>query len=269
MITDARYTLLINGNDDRLDALPPLFTLFRKYWPGLDAPVVLNTTAKPYRHEGYNIVCPQLYKGYPAPVEVPWSKRLKATLVQAVHTDLVLLYLDDYYLCNSVNEPRLAACVDWMEANPRTACVYLFGGASSEEETARHSPWLAQLPKNGAYLFGLQAGLWRRHRLLHFLRDHESPWYFERWGSLRGRRYPDDLFHLAAVAGVSTVFDYSPSHQGLSGGKWLPKTPELFQKEGISLDLSIRGVINPEEPRPPCRRNWFRTAWNIWRSLRP
>ena len=244
MTNKPRYTLLISGCDAYLDVLPPLFILFRKYWPGLNAPIVLNTETQPYRHEGFEILCPQLCKEHSNPKDVPWSRRLRETLTRAVSSDLVLLFLDDFYLRSPVNERRLAACVEWMQANPNTACIYLYGGVLSEDGTAKCSPWLAIRPKPESYLrlssyFSLLPGLWRRDRLLHFLRDYESPWLFERWGSIRARRYPDDLYDLAAVAGVSTVFDHWPSQEGLSKGKWLPKTPEYFQKEGIALDLSF------------------------------
>ena len=267
-VSEHPYTLVICSHDPYIDVLPPLFTLFRKYWPGLDAPIVLNTETGSYRHEGFDIFCPGLFKGHRSPTDVPWSRCLRETLTRAVSTDLVLIYLDDFYLYSPVNESRLAACVAWMRANPRTACVYLSGGVTLQAQRAKHPPWLSKRLKNEPYLFSLQAGLWRRDRLLHFLRDHESPWHFERWGSIRGRRYPDDFYQLAAVAGVPTVFDYCPN-LGLSRGKWFPGAAELFEKERISMDCSIRGFINPNEPPAPCRRNWFRTAWNIWRSLGP
>lgn len=264
----ARYTLLICTCDAYEDAWGPLFTLFRRYWPSLDAPIVLNTETKTYAFPGYTILCPQLYKDHPNPAIAPWSRRLRETLTQAVTTDIVMIFLDDFYLRSPVNTERLDICLRLIEENPKVANVALFPCPPPFTPTADHS-WLVKRNKSAPYLFNLQAGLWRRQRLLHFLRDHESPWYFERWGSIRGRRYPDDFFGLKAEEERDLIFNYWPSMQGVSKGMWLPKTSQLFEQEGIKLDLTIRSVM-PLDWRPPAvKRNWFKSGWNIFRSLRP
>ncbi|CAG1004262.1 hypothetical protein ANRL4_03430 [Anaerolineae bacterium] len=263
-----RYTLLICTCDAYEDAWGPLFTLFRKYWPGLDVPIVLNTETKTYECPGYTIRCPRLYKGYPHPSIIPWSRRLRETLTQAVNTELVMLFLDDFYLCSPVDETRLDICLHLIEDNPKIANVELFPCPPPFTPTAEY-PWLVKRDKSAPYLFSLQAGLWRRQRLLHFLRDHESPWYFERWGSLRGRRYPDDFYAIAANDAHDVIFDYDPTKHGLTGGRWRPETGSLFVKEGINLDLTVRGMMSTPNTRQRRRRNWFTTTWNIFRSLRP
>lgn len=57
-----------------------------------------------------NIRSPQLYKEHPDPTEVPWSRRLRETLTQAVFTDQVMIFLDDFYLRSPVREDRLDIC---------------------------------------------------------------------------------------------------------------------------------------------------------------
>ena len=269
MNPNPRYTLVVSTCDAYIDALPPLFALFRKYWPSLDVPIVLNTETAAYQHEGFEIVCPRVCLGLPDPQSMSWSLRLKRTLVQAVHTELVLHYLDDFYLRSPVNTERLDICLGLMTGNQRVACTLLFSCPKPFTPMQEH-PWLVKRSKSAPYLFSLQAGLWRKDRLLHFLRDHESPWRFERWGSLRGRRYPDEFYAAAPIDGKQSILDYYPSIHGLSKGMWRPKTRELFETECISIDTSVRGVM-PQGwvPPPPRRRNWFKTAWNIWRSLCP
>lgn len=70
----ARYTLLICTCDAYADAWPPLFTLFRKYWPGLDAPIVLNTETRAFEFPGYDIHCPQNYTRA-IPIQLPHPGR--------------------------------------------------------------------------------------------------------------------------------------------------------------------------------------------------
>jgi hypothetical protein len=263
------FTLLISSCDTYRDAWDPLFTLFRRYWPDvMQMPIVLNTETSIYEHEGFNIVNPQLYCRNSNPTMIPWSRRLRDTIHATVKTDLVLLYLDDFYLRSPVNTSRLNYCVEFMKNYPQAANVALFTCPPPYVPTLEHS-WMVKRSKNSPYLFNLQAGLWRTERLLHFLRDHESPWYFERWGSLRGRRYPDDFYATVAIDGKEAIFDYWPSMQGLSKGLWLPKTPDLFKVEAIDLDLTIRGVMPLGWRAPRSPRKWCKSALSIFRSLCP
>ncbi len=268
-MSDTRFSMVICTCDAYSDAWHPLFTLFERYWPELkNIPIVLNTETASYQHEGFDIVSPQLYKDHPSPASVPWSKRLRRTLQEVVDAEVVLIYLDDFYLRSRVNADRFDVCLSYLEQDQKIANIQLFTCPLPYTPVAEY-PWLLKRDKRSPYLFSLQAGLWRRDRLLHFLRDHESPWYFERWGSLRGRRYPDDFYALATIDGKLPILDYCPSTQGVSKGLWLPQTPELFEKEGIEIDLSARGVMPYGWKPPRRRRNWFATARNIFRSLCP
>ena len=263
------YTLVICTCDAYQDAWDPLFTLFERYWSDVKAiPIVLNTESEHYQHDGFNIICPQLYKDHSDPKSVPWSKRLRETLIREVKTDFVLIYLDDFYLRSPVNTERLDICLRYMEEHRNTANIQLYTCPLPYTPTAEY-PWLVKRAKTAPYLFSLQAGLWRNERLLYFLRDHESPWYFESWGSLRARRYSDDFYALTAIAGKQSVFDYDPVKHGLTQGKWRPGTAELFLNENLNIDFSLRGVIPDNWLVPRQRRNWIKTAWNIFRSLRP
>ena len=85
----------------------------------------------------------------------------------------------------------------------------------------------------------------------------------------RGRRYHDDFYAVDKTDGKQSIFDYCPSTQGLSQGLWLPGTAELFEKEGIQVDVSLRGITHCV-PKPGFKkRNYVKTSWNIFRSLRP
>ncbi len=264
-----KYTIVICSCDAYQDTWMPLFTLLDRYWAGIrQVPIVLNTETLSYQYEGMNILSPRLYASTPNPQSIPWSKRLRETIKQTVHTEQVLLFFDDYFLRGPVDTERLKICSDYMADNSNAAFIMLFPPPLPYTPTQDY-PWLVKRPKDVPYIFNLQVGLWRKDRLLHFLRDHESPWYFERWASRRARRYPDDFYGALAIDGKHLMFDYLASKQGLSGGLWFPGTKELFDKEHIDLDLSIRGVMPEGWKAPVRRRNWFKTAWNIFRSLRP
>lgn len=52
----------------------------------------------------------------------------------------------------------------------------------------------------------LQAGIWNKKHLIRYLRDHEMPWQFETWGSIRSRRYKEAFY--AVREGEKRVFEY-------------------------------------------------------------
>ena len=268
-LVSSKYTLLICSNDAYEDAWDPLFILLKRYWLGLEnIPIILNTQTKEYKFDGLNIISPQLYKKHFNSKMLPWSKILRDTLIKVVKTKLVLIYLDDFFLRSPVNVDRLNKCLEFMEEHPNAANITLATCPQPYSPTEEY-PWLVKRSKSAPYLFCLQAGLWRRDRLLHFLRDHESPWYFERWGSLRGRRYLDDFYALTLISEKQAIFDYDASIQGIKQGQWQPETSDLFFKEGIDIDLSKMGIITLNNDKRKIQRNWLKTAWAIFQSLRP
>ena len=260
------FTLVVCSCDAYQDVWRPLFTLFERYWPDIrKQPIILCTETLSYQQSGFAITCPQLFKGHPNPRSLPWSKILKDTLKYSVTTDLVLIYLDDFLLQGPVNNERLEICLRYMEENKNIANIVLYD-CPPPYEPSKEYPWLCKRSKKAPYLFTLQAGLWRRERLIHFLRDHESPWHFERWGSIRGRRYKDEFFAVTKINGRQAIFDYE---HAIIGGRWKPFVVEFFSKEGISCDFSKRGFFMPGAHTTQYRRNWFKSAWNIFRSLKP
>lgn len=262
-------TVIVCTCDAYEDAWMPLFTLFSKYWKGLNFKIVLNTETKSYKFPGLSIVSPQLYKNVKDYEKIPWSKRLKDVLKSYVDTELVLIYLDDFYLESEVNQTKLDTCINLMAQNPRIGNIQLFPcppGYTVLDEL----PWLVKRKKGTPYYFNLQAGLWRTSRLIHFLREHESPWYFERWGSFRGRFFKDDFLCINPEIADNIIFDYNPLAYGLTKGKWRPKTKELFTKEKINLNTSIRGLCdNMEVINTPTFYDYAKKIVNISKSLFP
>jgi hypothetical protein len=270
MIRKSGYTIVVCTCDAYQDAWVPFFTLLKRYWPGVNVPIVLNTETLAYQHEGLNILSTQLYKDYQHPVHLPWSRRLYETLSRYVDTDLVLLFLEDFFLKSPVNVECLGIAERFIQSRGRIANLLLFD-APKPYAPSEEYPWIVKRSKFSPYLFSLQAGFWRTERLRHFLRDHESPWYFERWGTIRARRYPDEFYALDTQKMTRPIFDYSPSvkGEGLSNGLWLQNTPTLFCVENIPVDLSIRGVMPVGWKPSQKKRNYIQTAWRIFLSLRP
>jgi len=260
-----KYSVVICTCDSYEDAWHPLFSLFEKYWPGIkDVPIILNTETKVFQHPGFHIQCPQLFSNREIYQKVTWSIQLKETLLNVVDTDFVLLFLEDFYLRSCVNQNKLDFCLNFMQLHKNIANIALYPCPPPSTPTKEH-PWLLKRSKSSPYLFTLQAGLWRRDRLISFLRDHENPWNFEIWGSIRARRYSDDFYAISNNP-ESLIFNYE---HAIVGGLWKPFVKDLFIKENISHDFSTRNFYLKRIPNKGLKRNWFKTAWNIYQSLKP
>lgn len=262
-------TIVICSCDSYEDAWMPLFTLMAKYWKNLSYKIVLNTETKTFNFPGLNIISPQPLKNVIDFEKISWSKRLKMILSDYVDTELVLIYLDDFYLQSEVNQISFDKCVNLMLKNPRIGNIQLFPCPPGYTVIAEY-PWLVKRKKGTPYYFNLQVGLWRTKRLIHFLRDHESPWYFERWGSLRGLYYNDEVLSINPDMSDNIIFDYNPLAHGLTKGKWRPNTVELFNKEQINIDINIRGVYKPDDSLSSISRlDYLKKFQYIFRSLLP
>jgi hypothetical protein len=262
------FTIVVCTCDAYEDAWMPLFTLFQKYWDGMDYKIVLNTETKAYSHHGLDVYSPMIYKHVNAYENISWSKRLKDILLHHVNTEIVLIYLDDFYLQSPVNIDKLAQCVNLMKEDKTISNLQLFP-CPPGYHVISDIPWLVKRKKGSPYYFNLQAGLWKTNRLVHFLRDHESPWYFERWGSVRALRYIDKVYCINPDFNHNLIFDYNPSMIGLSKGFWLPKTKEFFLKEKIDIDTQIRGSLQLGYKFPVKKRNYLKSLKDITKSLIP
>jgi len=77
------------------------------------------------------------------------------------------------------------------------------------------------------------------------------------------------IFSVIADEGSNLIFSYEASIRRLTKGLWLPKTPELFMREGIEIDLLIHGSKPMGWRASMAKHNYLGSAWNIFHSLRP
>ena len=96
-------TILVNSCDDYSDAWTPFFTLFKRFWPNCEYPILLNTETKKFDIEGLNIRTINSSKS------LSYSERLLQALKE-VETPLVLILLEDFFIRNYVDINRIKMC---------------------------------------------------------------------------------------------------------------------------------------------------------------
>ncbi len=248
-------TLLVNSYDGGEDLWEGFFKAWSVQWAGFDMPVVLNTESKNYSYPGFNIKTFKLYQGKK---NVPWAKRLIETL-KRIDTDYILFFLDDFWLDAPVDVEFFEKTLEWLRKNPDVATISYQPTNGQNIQDGRFERF-EKRPQKGEYRMNCQAAIWRREKLISFLRPHESAWDWERDGSIRSSRYKDCLYTL--IDGSPLIFSYD-----LGGviykGRWCRSVIEPLVKElEISVDYTRRGFHEDWKNSNPKRKR------NLWRGIK-
>jgi len=238
----APYTLIVNSSDNYSDCWSPFFTLLDRYWPDLDARVILNT-------ERAVFTLPSTHPVESSRVQedserrLTWSECLLRCL-DLVETPVVLYMQEDYFLEERVDHETITAFVRRMIADPRIRHLGLtaFGSRGAFERTDDEQLW--KVDRKAPYRISLQAALWRTDAMRSYLRPEENGWMFEIYGTRRAWRC-DELFLTVNrdLERIRRVLPYSMA--GIVKGRWWQTMPALFVREGIPMDFSRRGFFVP------------------------
>ncbi len=277
-------TFLVNSNDKAEDLWRPFFTALKTQWPTMDMPIVLNTESKSFSFPGYNIKTFNICK---SKRKYPWGKMLIETL-KRIDTKYVLCILDDYWLEAPVDEEEFLKVFKWLDDNPDIACFSFYpcelNAANIKDELFEG---YELRPLLGGYRFGCGVAVWRKERLMTFVRPHESAWEWEIWGTMRSPRYMDRIY--VRKKGMPDVIPHGDPAKGgmVHRGKWIKEAVDKYSQiyDLSYIDFSKRGfedfdevnrVMNLtfkdklKEPHLIRRAIYRLTVFNIkrWLSLR-
>lgn len=252
-------TILVNSCDKYEDAWEPFFKLLKIHWPECENyKIVLNTETKVYNCDFINVetIC--------GGKNISWSKRLKNVLKE-IDSEIVLCILEDFFLQERVNHKVFLEALELMCNDKDIGYINL-----------KYSPyrkWLKEPPEgerfasrdliNAGIRLAFMTALWRRTWLIGLLRNHESAWDFEYFGSIRSRRCNTKVLQIRNDEGYcEPCFCYDDiigRGYGITQGQWLPKNKELFDKYGIKVNFDNLGInyklyedaLNPKPKAPP------------------
>ncbi len=254
-------TIIVNSCDNYEDLWFPFFSLFKIQWPKCQYPILLNSESKRYAYEGLDIISAT---GIPSQGEMPWSMRLKKVL-EEVKTEYVLLFLDDFFLEEPVNEGIITKCLNYMDENENIAVFYFTPPARGTfREDTKYYGFTAMEAKT-PYRLNCQVGLWRKSYLVSYLREHEDPWHFETLGSIRSRRYRQEFYTISD--GISLPFKYEYG-KAVYRGKWNKEySKKLLDSYDITIDYTRRGFYDATQALPKHKRRILRRVLDTIRSL--
>ncbi len=174
---------MILSCDKNIGLLNIFFDFFDKNWPGCDWPVYVGLEEKEIRAAD-KIVLRSKASG--------WAQRVK-TYLERLPYHCILLMLDDFIIEDTVNQEKISDMLQIMKEHSDIVNIAL-SEIYDKRNVVSGFEGLRQRPAKGNYLLNLQMGFWRKDALFQLLKDHETPWQTELYGSIRARKWRDYRF---------------------------------------------------------------------------
>ena len=237
-------TILVNSCDKYEDAWEPFFGLLKRFWPECKYGIVLITEKKQYHCDYLNV---RTFCGG----KNPWGMRLKKAL-ESIQTKYVLYFLEDFFLMKEVNENSFEIALNLIRKSADIGFVGLKNNRAYfwKDGSPCHSsePFLSKDELKVFHRVNNMVGIWNREWFIKLIRTYETPWEFDNYASERSRKYPYKVLLINNEV-LPEVFTYELDYEygyGISGGKWLPKNKELFERNGITVDFERLGWLDVE-----------------------
>lgn len=235
--------LLVATCDKYEDAWLPFFELLKINWKSCEYPIYFNTETKHcdlhpnIRHFNWELES-----------DCPWSKRMRLAL-ERIEEDYIILLLEDFFLMSDVDNEMLTKCVNWMKADQKVGMISFERNANLDEANEVYQDVFVEKKRGTYYRCTCQAALWRKSTLLACLKDFESPWEFEKYGTIRSNLV-DEKFYWQ-LKDTKPVFDYKwlvKDGYGICAGKWVRGgNEELFEQYGIEVEFTRLGYYEVQE----------------------
>ena len=242
-------SIIVLSSDGYSDCWEPLFYSFKKYFEGIEEyEIILSTNTKQYNYPGLDIV------SLPNGMETSWSKRLKLSLAKAKN-DTVLVLVEDFILRSEINRKEFKDFVALMNESNNIQHIRLLTMLGRIKLNPSEYDNLDVIDNKSKLRFTYLPGLWKKDTLLKYVKEYESPFMSERFGNLRSHIYNDGFYAVSKeyIESNGPFYDCEPSGV-IFKGKWPRWVVPFFEKEGIKMDFSIRGMVTSEH-RKNARKN--------------
>lgn len=238
-------TIFVSSCDLYEDAWMPLLKLLKKQWPECEYPVVLCTEEKEYDCDFMDV------KTICTGKNLSWTARIRSVL-NRIDTEFVLFLLEDYFLTDRVDVKGFEKALELIRSDSQVGMVHFVPTEMNMPVPENDlEGCYYELPiRKTTFRTRVAITLFRKEYFFKLLYQDENPWQYERESHIRSmfagykiirqdyRKYPP-------------VFPYILDHNagiGITARKWLPKTKDLFEKNGIyGVNFDNLGFLSNEE----------------------
>jgi hypothetical protein len=230
--TADRTPILVVSCDAYADLWRPFFEVFWRRWPDCPFPVHLGSNHRRFDDERVTAVTVGEDRG--------WADGVRRML-DAVGSDYVIFFLEDFFLQREVDTSRVRRLVDLARRN-EVGCLRLTRyGAPFDlpSESVPGASEVGRVAKGHPYRVSAQVAVWRTDVLRSLLVPGFSPWEFEFVGSPLSERLAAEFWEV-----LTPVIHYD---HGVEKGKWKPDGIAICAGAGVAIDVAARGVFSPAD----------------------
>jgi hypothetical protein len=202
---------------------------------------------------------------------MPWSKRLKNSLT-AAKSDIVMVMVEDFFLRSPINYEIFSNFVRLI-ADPQTKIDHIRLTLTLNKIDLIPSEYddLDEIAPRTKMRFTYLPGLWKRKVLAKYVTNFESPFLSETMGRYRSWVLKDGFYAVSKnyIRDNGQFYDSEPSGI-IFKGRWPRWVPDLFEKEGIYMDFSIRGIADKafrEKTRINSKKQILKEPIPFFRSI--
>lgn len=224
--------ILVISCDRYADVWRPFFTTFFRRWPDCPFPVHLGTNFKTYDDPSVRAI--------PVGDDLSWASGL-ASMLDALDSEYVLLFLEDFFITNQVDTNRVVELVD-LARRRRSGCLRLIAGrplALAPTAPLPGHPGVGILAPGELWRVSAQVAVWRTDVLRRLLVPGLDAWKFEVLGTQLSERFEEEFLGVYEPA--------IPYIQGIEKGKWTPDAVALLAAAGETVDLDTRPLLGDVE----------------------
>jgi hypothetical protein len=219
------FAILVLSCDKYSDLWGPFFSLFWRFWP--DCPFTLYLLSNTIGVDDKRV------KNLLVGKDISWSDNLINSLNQ-LKEHYILLFMDDLFLIESVKTDKFIKLLKTtFEINAKYVTM------DPLYKPDKHFNDLVGLISKGAiYRASTVLTIWDRSVLLELLKNGESAWDFEIYGTIRSDKY-DDFY--------ATCDNYFNVINGVIKGKWQRSAIRKIRSLGVEIDLIKRNRMTFSE----------------------
>lgn len=223
---DNNLTIVVDSFDGYSDIWSTFFEVFKKNWFDCPYPLKLVSNKKSF----YGIETINTGE------ETCWTDRTLAAIKQ-VDSKYVLLLLEDYLICNKVNNEKIREAVNFLEER-EGKYLRLINIPKSRNNYGNDD--FFKLYADEEYAVNLQAAIWDKDFLESSLKLYRGDaWSFE-IGFLLCASAAD---HIVLNDCYGMLNDPLHIRNGVLKGKWFPSTIRFFEKNDIHISWKERGKL--------------------------
>lgn len=230
----AEIPLLVVSCDRYCDLWPVFFAVFRRQWPDCPYPIYLGTNSKSCDEPGVRTLA--------IGSDNTWSDDL-AAMLQMLSCRHVMLFLDDFFILNTVDTAFVRRLVGAAESNDVSSIRLspLPEPTPLPPKALEYNEEIGVVPRGFPYRISTQAAIWRREDLLRLLAAAPGTniWQWE---------------HLATQMGDALEYEFwgpfAPAVnylQVVEKGRWTPQGIEIARAANAHIDFARRGAFTAEE----------------------